>query len=98
MLSRAQREVLDSLEDKIKDSLPAYIHRFYRDGMRLYESGRRAEAVELFLCHWAFLRGRLPEAQREVVFGVVKSETGFDLVRDGQTLLSALDRVAPIAW
>ena len=98
MLSRAQREVLDSLEDKIKESLPAYIHRFYHDGMRLYESGQRAEAVELFVCHWAFLRGRLLEAQREVVFGVVKEETGFDLTRDVQTFLSALDRVAPVAW
>ena len=98
MLSRAQREVLDSLEDKIKESLPGYIHRFYHDGMRLYESGRRPEAAELFLCHWAFLRGRLPESQREVVFGVVKEETGFDLARDGQTFLSALDRLAPVAW
>ena len=98
MLARAQREVLDSLEDKIKESLPAYIHRFYHEGMRLYESGRRTEAVELFVCHWAFLRGRIPETQREVMFAVVKEETGFDLVRDGQTFLSALDRVAPIAW
>ena len=98
MLARAQREVLDSLEDKIEESLPAYIHRFYHEGMRLYESGRRTEAVELFVCHWALLRGQLPETQREVVFGVVKEEIGFDLARDDQTLLSALDRVAPIAW
>ena len=98
MLARAQREVLDSLEDKMKESLPAHIHRFYHEGMHLYEGGRRAEAVELFVCHWAFLRGRIPETQREVVFAVVKEETGFDLVRDGQTFLSALDRVAPIAW
>ena len=98
MLARAQREVLDSLEDKIKESLPPYIHRFYHEGMHLYESCQRAEAVELFICHWAFLRGRLPEDQREVVFGVVKEETGFDLDRDGQTFLSALDRVAPVAW
>ena len=98
MLTRAQREVLDSLEDKIKESLPPYIHRFYHEGMHLYASGRRAEAVELFICHWAFLRGRPPEDQQEVVFGVVKEETGFDLDRDGQTFLSALDRVAPVAW
>ena len=98
MLARAQREVLDSLEEKIKESLPAYIHRFYREGMRLHEAGRRTEAAELFVCHWAFLRGRLPAAQREVVFGVVKEETAFDLARDGQAFLSALDRVAPVVW
>ena len=98
MLARAQREVLDSLEDKIKESLPAHIHRFYYAGMRLYESGQRAESVERFICHWAFLRGHLPETQQEIVFEVVKEETGFALDRDGQTLLSALDRVAPISW
>ncbi len=98
MLARAQREVLDSLEGKIKESLPAYIHRFYHQGMLLHESGRRPEAVELFICHWAFLRGRLPETQRELVSATVKEETGFDLAGNGQTVLSALDRVAPIAW
>ncbi len=98
MLARAQREVLDSLEGKIKESLPAYIHRFYHQGMLLHESGRRPEAVELFICHWAFLRGRLPETQREFVSETVKEETGFDLAGNGQTVLSALDRVAPIAW
>ncbi len=98
MLARAQREVLDGLEEKIREDLSAYTHRFFREGIHLLESGRPGEAAELFLCHWAFFRGRIQEEQRARVVRVVKEETGFNLARDGRDFLNAMDRVAPIAW
>ncbi len=94
VLREAERTVLESLDKKIIELLPAFTNRFFNEGEKALKAGRIDDAVESFICHWVFFRGRLDSAQSEHVVEVVKRETGFDLVRDGANLLS-MAAIAP---
>ncbi len=94
-LQKGERHVLASLEAKIAEILPLFTHRFFKEGGKLYDLGKRAEAAEQMLCHWAFFRGRLDESQAEFSARVILEEAGFDVERNGAEFLSLVARTAP---
>jgi hypothetical protein len=70
--------------------LPAFNTRFYSEGEKALKSNRGEDAVEAFLCYWTFFRGKLDPVQAEHINDVVKRETGFDLSRQGSSILSSI--------
>jgi hypothetical protein len=90
-LRAAERAALDSLDKKLQEILPAYSNRFFNDGERAMRANDVDRAVESYLCHWAFFRGKLPQTQMDRVADIVKKETGFDLKKEGSVFLALLD-------
>ncbi len=88
VLREAERTVLEKLEKKIGDIVPIYTSRFYNEAEKAYAAGQVEDAVEYYLCHWIFFRGKLDGAQMNRIAEIVKRETGFDLLKQGSTLLS----------
>ncbi len=95
VLREAERTVLDQLEKKIRALLPTYTSRFYNEAEKALKSGQVEDAVEYYLCHWVFFRGKLDPAQTERIADIVKRETGFDLYKQGGYLLSMSIASAP---
>jgi tetratricopeptide (TPR) repeat protein len=96
VLREAERTVLDSLEARVSEILPAYTKRFFNQGKKALALGQPAEAAEQFLCHWAFFRGRLDGDEADVTCKTVREETAFDLHRESAEFRKLVDRVAPV--
>ena len=90
-LSAAERMILDDLDKKVLDMVPVYTNRFFNEGEKGMKANQIDEAVEAYICHFAFLRGKLPEAEMERVSDVVRRETGFDLRKEGDAFIALLD-------
>jgi hypothetical protein len=88
VLREGERTVLDQLEKKIRQILPTYTNRFLTAAERAVKAGQIDDAVEYYLCHWVFVRGKLDPAEADRIANIVKRETGFDLHRQGANLLS----------
>lgn len=86
----AANSIRDQLDTKIQSMLPAYTDRFFNEGVRR-EMTSPDEAVEAYICHYAFMKNKMPAAQLDRVTKFVKEETGFDLKREGDWFLSSLD-------
>ena len=97
VLREAERSCLESLDTKIKNLLPQFTQRFFKEGQKMLELGKVEDAIEQFICHWAFFRGRLESPQEEFIADTVRREIGFDLRKNGQELLSLVARVAPVS-
>jgi hypothetical protein len=95
ILREAERTVLDQLEQKIRTILPMYTNRFFNEAEKAYKVGQIDDAIEYYLCHWEFMRGKLDKAQMERIAEIVKRETGFDLYSQGSYLLSISIASAP---
>jgi hypothetical protein len=94
-LHQAERKALDQLAVKVEQVVPTFTERFFRAGKAALEKGRSDEATEFFLCHWAFFRGRLDEAEMGLVWDAVKKDIGFDVQAQGPKALALINRVAP---
>ena len=55
------------------------------------------DAAEAFICHWTFLRSRPDLSQSELVLDVIKSETGYDLKREGPTVMAMISSGALVS-
>ena len=54
------------------------------------KAGRLDDAVEAYLCHYAFFRGKLPPAEIDRIGEMVMKETVFDLNKQGEKLVQQL--------
>jgi hypothetical protein len=90
-LDEAGTIVSEELERKIQETLPVYTNRFFNEGEKRMKANQVDEAVEAYICHFAFMKGRMSPAQLDRVSDVVKTQTGFDLKRDGDIFLASLD-------
>jgi tetratricopeptide (TPR) repeat protein len=84
-------KVLDELDKKLVEILPNYTYRFFDEGERALRQNDSDRAVEMYLCHWAFFRGHVPEAQEDKIVDLVKKQTGFDLRKEGGAFMEMLD-------
>jgi hypothetical protein len=66
--------------------LPKFTKRFYAEGRLAAEQGRIDDAVENFICHWGFFRGKVEKGELDSLSGVVYTRTGFDFQKDGRIL------------
>lgn len=87
-LRELERSVLNELTTKAIAMLPSYTRRFFREGQSALKSDRTDEAVENFICHWAFFRGKVDRGEMDIAGDVVLRETGFDLSTEGSRFLS----------
>jgi len=87
-LRELERSVLNEITTKTLAMLPNYTRRFLKEGQSALKDDRTDEAVENFICHWAFFRGKLEPAELEPMAGVILRETGFDLSTEGPRFLS----------
>jgi len=85
-VKEAERQVLEQITAKTMAMLPKYTKRFYAEGQLAMEQGRVDDAVENFICHWSFFRGKLEKSELENLSGLVYARTGFDFQKDGRTL------------
>jgi len=88
--ARAGREQLDKWLPQL---LHSYTDRFFNEGERALKAGRVDDAVEAYLCHWAFFGGRLDPAQMDRISETVKNATAFDLKKYGDKLMTELLKV-----
>jgi hypothetical protein len=87
-LRELERSVLNEITTKTLAMLPNYTRRFFKAGQSALKDDRTDEAVENFICHWAFFRGKLEPAELEPMAAVILRETGFDLSTEGPRFLS----------
>jgi hypothetical protein len=87
-LKELERSVLNELTAKTLAMLPNYTRRFFKEGQNALQADRTDEAVENFLSHWAFFRGKLYRAEMETIGEVVLRETGFDISAEGPRFLT----------
>jgi hypothetical protein len=85
-LKLAERQVLDQITTKTIAMLPKFTRRFYAEGRLALEQERFDDAVENFICHWGFFRGKLEKVELESLSEVVYNRTGFDFAKDGRVL------------
>jgi tetratricopeptide (TPR) repeat protein len=90
-LRLTERTTLDNLDKKLQEILPTYTNRFFNEGEKAMRANDVERAVEAYLCHWAFFRGKLPATQLDRVTDVVKRQTGLDLKKEGPVFLDLLD-------
>lgn len=79
LLQQCQRLALEQLDEKVPRLVSQYLQRFYAEGEKALREGRAEDALENFLCHWFFFRGRLDEDQSRRIVELVKREIGLDL-------------------
>jgi hypothetical protein len=90
-LDEAGANVSEELEKRIQEILPVYTNRFFNEGERRMKANQVEEAVEAYICYFAFMKGKMLPVQLDRVSEVVKAQTGFDLKRDGDVFLALLD-------
>lgn len=79
LLAENHKIALQQLDDKLNQLVTPYFQRFYAEGEKALRENRTEDAVENFLCHWYFYRGRLPEEQSRTIRTLIKKECGLDL-------------------
>lgn len=92
-LSRAELEVGESLGTRLPDLLTSFAQRFLQEGKQRLQRNQPDEAVEYLLCHWAFVRGVMNNADAAMIRNLVRQETGFDLNRYQQEFFSLVNPV-----
>jgi tetratricopeptide (TPR) repeat protein len=90
-LHTGEDQVLNEIDKKLVEILPNYTYRFFNEGERALRQNDPDRAVEMYLCHWAFFRGHVPEAQEDKIVDFVKKQTGFDLRKEGGAFMEMLD-------
>jgi hypothetical protein len=85
-LRDAERQVLEQITSKTVAMLPKYTKRFYTEGHAAMEQGRVDDALENFIFHWSFFRGKVEKGELEPLSNLVYSRTGFDFQKDGRIL------------
>jgi hypothetical protein len=90
VLREAERAVLEGLERQLGEVMPKYAGRFLGEAENALKAGRDEDALEAFICHWAFYRGRLDSKQATRVNDSVFNGTGLDLTKDGEKVLRML--------
>jgi len=92
-LSEGSRVVREQLEKWIPQLLHSYTDRFFNEGEKALKAGRVDDAVEAYLCHWAFFGGRIDAVQMDRISETVKNATAFDLKKYGDRLMTELLKV-----
>jgi hypothetical protein len=92
-LGQAQRFVLDELGNKLPEMLALFTNRFLQEGTHRKEENKLEDAVENFLCHWAFFRARLSPADIQLIQGPVMALTGFDIIKNKQEFLKLINPI-----
>jgi hypothetical protein len=87
-LRELEKTVLNEITTKTVAMLPNYTRRFLREGQAALKGDRTDEAVENFISHWAFFRGKVDRAELDQIGEVILRETGFDLSNEGSRFLS----------
>jgi hypothetical protein len=87
---RFVRERLDKILPRLTRS---YTDRFYAEGEKAYKAGNIDDAVEAYLCHWAFYGGKVDPVQSSRITRIVRQATGFDLEKQGGNIMSELLKV-----
>jgi tetratricopeptide (TPR) repeat protein len=85
-LTEARNQVLERITSLTAETLPHYTRRFFVDG----DAAKTVEperAVEDFISHWAFFRGKLEKKELDSISDFVRQHTGYSLVADGPRLL-----------
>jgi hypothetical protein len=90
VLEKGQRTVLENLDKVIAELIPIYTNRFYNEAEKAVKADRPEDAVEAYLCHWAFVRGKLDPIQSDRIVEIVRRETGFDLTKMGEALYRSI--------
>ena len=70
-LRELERSVLEQITTKTIAMLPSYTRRFFKEGQNALKSDRTDDAVENFICHWAFFRGKVDRAELDVLGDVI---------------------------
>ncbi len=89
-LAEGARIVREDLDKKLPQLLHSYTTRFFGEGEKSLKAGRSDDAVEAYLCHWAFFGGHLDQSQMDKIVDIVKRATGFDLLQHGDKLMAQL--------
>jgi hypothetical protein len=92
-LEEGLRSVRENLDKILPRLIRSYTDRFFAEGEKAYKAGSIEDAVEAYLCHWAFYGGKLDSAQSNRISRVVKQATGFDIERQGSNIMSELLKV-----
>jgi hypothetical protein len=83
VLREADCVAMEGINSKVAIVLPLYINRFFKEGERTLKENRLDDAVEAFICHWTFFRGKPDPPQAVTLVETVKNQTGFDLASQG---------------
>lgn len=94
-LGQAERFVLDEINKSVPEMIPAYTDRFLLAGKQQLEAKQSEEAVESFLCHWAFMRGKLSAENALLIRDTVKASTAYNLEKNNQDFIRLLDSSTP---
>jgi hypothetical protein len=92
-LEEGLRFVRERLDKIVPQLIRSYTDRFYAEGEKAYKAGNIDDAVEAYLCHWAFYGGKLDPVQSGRIVSIVKQATGFDLEQQGSNLMAELLKV-----
>ena len=95
-LAEGARVVREGLDKWIPELLHSYTDRFFNEGEKAMSGSHVDDAVEAYLCHWAFFGGRLEPARMERIAEIVKGATAFDLSKYGEKLMAQLLTVAVV--
>jgi len=95
-LAEGSRAVREGLDKAIPQLLRSYTDRFFNEGEKSLKAGRIDDAVEAYLCHWAFYGGHIEPAQMERIAEIIKGATAFDVKKDGEKLMAELLKVPVI--
>lgn len=79
ILRECERSALEQMDAKVQRLVTQYLQRFHAEAEKALREGRAEDALENFLCHWYFFRGRLEEKQSRQILDLVKSQLGIDL-------------------
>lgn len=79
LLRESERNALEEVDDKVQRLMGQYLQRFYKEAEKALQEGRADDAMENFLCHWFFFRGRLEESQARRIQDLVRQHIGLDL-------------------
>jgi len=92
-LDQGLRYVRENIDTILPSMLHSYTNRFFFEGEKSNEAGRVSDAVEAYLCHWASYGNQMNPERAERVNGIIKRELGFDLEKNGSSLMSELLKV-----
>jgi hypothetical protein len=79
LLREAEEATFQKFDDDIARMVRMYTDRFYLEGEKALQESRVSDALENFLCHWFFYRGKVDESHAQRIRDLVKKELGLDL-------------------
>jgi hypothetical protein len=87
-IKKVEKQVLERISTLTTEMLPKYSRRFYDEGEQK-KTADVAGAVEDFISHWAFFRGKLEKKEMDEIVDYVQQQTGVDLTIDGLKLIQS---------